>query len=248
MIKVKNGADMGEIYLYGDIIDDANGAFLESWGEGDGFQWPAEIRAQLDALKGKPLTIYINSDGGEVAAGVAIANMIARHDAPTRAVVDGWCCSIATQAFFASDSREMPENAYLMIHKPWTAVRGDADDLLRAAEFLDTLQKGLETTYNKAARDGVTAEKVHEMTEAETWLTGAEAAALFDITLTEAAPVLNCYGGAKARAMKRPGKITLVENTAKPDTATPIFSAENHEKEAAKVKAVLAITKGVMTR
>lgn len=248
MMKVKNSADRGEIYLYGDIIDDASGAFLESWGEGDGFQWPAEIRAQLDALKGKPLTVYINSDGGEVAAGVAIANMIARHDAPTKAVVDGWCCSIATQAFFAADSREMPENAYLMIHKPWAAVRGNSDDLFKGAEFLDTLQRGIETAYNKAARDGVTPEKIHEMTEAETWLTGAEAAALFDIALTEAAPVLNCYGGAEARAMKRPDKIKLIENAAKPETATPIFNAENQAKEAAKVKAVLAITKGAMLR
>lgn len=239
MIRVKNSADAGEIYLYGDIIDDASGAFLSSWDEGDGYQWPSEIRAQLDALKGKPFTIYINSDGGEVAAGVAIANMIARHDAPTRAVVDGWCCSIATQAFFAADAREMPENAYLMVHKPWAAVRGDADDLLKGAEFLDALQRGIETTYRKAARDGVTPEKIHEMVEAETWMTGAEAAKIFDISLTKPEAVLNCYGGAGAGKMKRPQNITLIKDTAKPETATPIFNVE----AMARAKAALALAK-----
>lgn len=251
MLKVINKTDATEIYITGDIVDDADGAFLQSWDAGDGYQWPAEIRAQLDAAKGKPLTVYINSNGGSVPAGVAMANMISRHDAPTKAVVDGWCCSIATQIFFAADARAMPSNAYLMIHKPATVAAGNSDDLLLAAEFLDTIQAGLETTYQKAARPELDAKKIHSMVEHETWLTGTEAAAMFDIELLEAVPVLNCVASKQAVNMKPPENINI-----KPEAVTPpVFDcaesdeqAANNDNEAARVKTALALAKGVMTR
>ena len=268
MLKVINRTDATEIYITGDIVDDADGAFLQSWDAGEGYQWPAEIRAQLDAAKGKPLTVYINSNGGSVPAGVAMANMIQRHDAPTRAVIDGWCCSIATQIFFAADARAMPSNAYLMIHKPMTSVpMGNSDDMLLAAEFLDTIQAGLETTYQKAARPELDAKKIHDMVEHETWLTGTEAAAMFDIELLDAVPVLNCVASKMAANMKPPEELNI-----KPEAVTPpVFDcaedadgiseaskefaaalvdemAVNNDNEAARIKAALAIAKGVMTR
>ena len=255
MLKVKNEAERAEIYITGAIVDDTDGAALAAWELSDGYEWPADIKAQLDAVKGKPLTVYINSDGGSVPAGVAIANMISRHDAPTKAVVDGWCCSIATQIFFAAETREMPENAYLMIHKPWTIAKGDADDMLKAAEFLDTLQAGLETTYQKAARDGVTADDIHAMMEKETWLTGKDAADVFDIEITQAAPVLNCYDGTHWRAKNKPDGVQVItEETAEPETETPIFNADvdadaeaaAKNKQAARIKAALALAKGVI--
>lgn len=252
MLRVVNKKDTAEIYITGDIIDDVDGAFMQSWGEADGYQWPAEIKAQLDSVKGKPLTIYINSNGGSVPAGVAMANMIQRHDAPTKAVIDGWCCSIATQVFFACDSRAMPSNAYLMIHKPATVAAGNSDELLQAAEFLDVIQKGLETTYQKAARPELDAKKIHSMVEHETWLTGTEASALFDIELLDAVPVLNCVSVKQAANMKPPENINI-----KPEAVTPpVFdcaesqqqTVEGNTDEAARIKAALAIAKGVITK
>lgn len=198
MLKIRNKGDRAaELYVTGTIVDDDVGGCLESWGDpGTGYEWPKAIRQQLDELKGRDLTVYINSDGGSVPAGVAIANMVARHDGRTTAVVDGWCCSIATQIFFAADERRMPANAYLMIHKPSVTVTGDADQLLETAAALDTIQEGLETTYRAAAREGTTAQQIHDMTNAETWLTGAEAAELFHIELTEPVKAVACAGDA----------------------------------------------------
>ena len=249
MLKINNSAESAEIYITGDIIDDVDGAYMDAWDLGEGYEWPSDIRAQLDAAAGKPLTVYINSDGGSVPAGVAIANMISRHDAPTRAVIDGWCCSIATQIFFAAQQREMPENAYLMIHKPWTVAKGDADEMMRAASYLETVQAGLETTYAKAARDGVTAERIHELVNAETWLTGKDAAELFDIKVMDAAPVLNCIGGRAADSMKPPKGI-VINKAAKVETPEPFFDEEagkNIIKMQAKVKAALAMKGAILS-
>ena len=198
-IEIKNEtSDGAELYLSGSIIDDdAGGVVDELYNNSVGYQWPDKIKSQLESLKGKALTIYINSDGGSVPAGVAMANMIARHDAPTTAVVDGWCCSIATQVFFAADRRRIPANAYLMIHKPAAYAGGDADELRKTADALDTIQRGLEETYLKAARAGVTAETLHQMVNAETWLTGKEAAEFFTVELLEASQMAACAGKAK---------------------------------------------------
>lgn len=240
MLKIKNKSDKAaEIYISGAIVDDDIGGYFEAWDDpGTGYEWPKEIREQLDALKGKDLTIYINSDGGVVNAGVAIANMIARHDGHTKAVVDGWCCSIATQIFFAADEREMPSNAYLMIHKPAVGVYGNSDDLLKMADILDTIQEGLETTYRKAALDKVTDGDIHQMVEEETWLTGAEAAEIFDIKLLEPLKAVACVG--KAHFKHAPENIRV-----EPPPADE--TEEDVDDEAkAEIEVALALAKGAL--
>lgn len=196
MIQVKNSANGAEITISGDIIDDQEGSIVEWWyGSKDGYEWPANIKKQLDEIDdNQPLTVYINSDGGSVNAGVAIANMIARHKGPTTAVVDGWACSIATQIFFAADTCKIPSNAYLMIHKPACALRGDANELGKAIDMLNTIQSGLESTYVKAAKEGVTPEQIHDMVEHETWLTGEDAAKYFNVNVDEATQTAAKFG------------------------------------------------------
>lgn len=199
MIRVKNDTESAEIYITGDIVDDIDGEDIKYFLGDDvhGYKWPDAVKQELDAIDDNaPLTVYINSDGGSVPAGIAIANMIARHKGKTTCVVDGWCCSIATQIFFSADRRVIPENAYLMIHKPSTVAYGDANELTQAVNALDVIQQGLESTYNKHTKAGITVEDVHEMVENTTWLTGKDAAELFDVETTEATQTAACAGGA----------------------------------------------------
>lgn len=196
MLRIKNEAEESTIYISGDIIDDDLGGILAEWFENtDGYNWPADIKRQLDEINDEDkLTVYINSNGGSVPAGVAIANMIARHKGPTVAVVDGWACSIATEIFFAAEKRQIPANAYLMIHKPAVSTFGNADDLQKDIDVLNTIQEGMEDLYNKAAREDTTPEKIHEMVNAETWLTGKEAAEIFNVELINATETTACAG------------------------------------------------------
>ena len=196
MLTINDKAEIAEIYLSGDIVDDDEGGWLASWREGDstGYEFPAKLRAQLDSVKDKELEIHINSYGGSVFAGVAMANFVASHKPKTTCIIDGIAASIASQIFFSADVCKIPTNGYVMLHKPWTSTEGNAEDLRKAAEILDTLQAGLETTYQKKALEGVTAEDIRQMMNEETWLTGTEAAQKFNVKLIQPVKALNYVG------------------------------------------------------
>lgn len=199
MLKIENKAESNaaEIYINGEIIDNKNAAFAQMFDDGKNYAWPADLKKQLDELKGKDLTVYINSPGGNVFAGVAMASFLKRHDGKTTAIVDGWCCSIATEIFFACQTRKIPANAYLMIHKPSAAAQGTSDDMRKTAEMLDVIQNGIESVYQEAAREDITAQDITDMVNAGTWLTGDEAALFFNVEVMQPLDVVACVKGEK---------------------------------------------------
>lgn len=182
VIEIKNQADRTDIYVTGDILDDCWKGW--SWGE-DISTYPIDIRRMLDGAKGKPVNVYINSGGGDLFAGVAISNMLKRHDSTTKAIIDGLAGSAASIIAFGCEEIEMPSNSYLMIHKPSCSAHGNADDLLKMAETLEVCQEGIVNTYFEKAKDGVTKEAINDYVNKETWFTGASATDVFNITLTD---------------------------------------------------------------
>ena len=193
-----------DVYIHGDVIDDEWNAWMSDNAGVTfaGYVLPVDVREKLESLKGKDLTIYINSDGGSVPAGMAIANMIKRHDGHTVGVVDGWAASIASVIFMACDELYMPRNTFLMIHKPSAMAMGDSDDMLRVATMLDTVQEGIEQVYLERAKEGVTAEEIRKAVEAETWYTAAEASEVFDITVKDTSvQLVACSKGLSFKTM-----------------------------------------------
>ena len=179
----KVGKDAVDIYLHGEIIDDSNKFFMKMFDINEGFVLPCDIREQLQKFKGKPLNVYINSPGGEVASGLAIANMLARHDAPVTAYIDGVAASMASCIFLSCPKRVMPSNALLMIHRPICTLTGNVDELLSAATVLETVGRGMLTSYIAAAKKGVAKSQIEADMKAETWYTAEDAAKLFDIEI-----------------------------------------------------------------
>ena len=178
MIKVKNLTTKGEIYIYGVIIDDTDAGWMTRDENGViGYQWPADIKAQLDELKGLPIDVHIASDGGDVAAGIAIFNMLASHDAPVTVYVDSWAASIASVIAFAGNKIIMPENTFLMVHNPRGGGFGEPDYLRAIAEWLDKLKTMIAETYKKHLKADY---DVVEAMDKETWLTAKECADVFD--------------------------------------------------------------------
>ena len=88
MFKVKNEASRAVLYIYGTIGEDF-------WDEEDSNRAKAFAKT-LDELNPKPLDIRIDSAGGDVYEGFAIASAIQRYEGETHVYIDGMAASAAS--------------------------------------------------------------------------------------------------------------------------------------------------------
>ena len=151
---------MTEIAIYSDI--DSQTGF-----------GPQALRDALAEADGGPMTIRLNSEGGNVIDGLACYNLLRSYDGETTVVIDGMALSIASLVVCGADKVQMAENAWLMVHNPHNQVAGDGDDLRDMAGLLDGMTSQLATVY--AAKSKKPKEEILRLMDAETWMTGPQA-------------------------------------------------------------------------
>ena len=158
------GDEGSELHIYGDIT---SYEYLESDVSSNSI---AKELAGLDASK--PLTVYINSYGGEVAEGLAIYNQLKRFG-QCKTVVDGFAASIASVIFMAGTERIMSPSSLLFIHNAWTMAAGNADELRKTADDLEKITSASIGAYMEHVN--ISEDRLKEMLDAETWLSADEA-------------------------------------------------------------------------
>lgn len=187
LLQIKNSTETSaDLYFYGDIVSSWWGA----WDDTD--QYPEKVKDFLDEVKGKDLNIYINSGGGSVFAGMAIYNMLKRHEGDKTVYVDGLAGSISSVIALAGDRIVIPNNAYMMIHKPWSYTFGNANELREQADMLDKIEEGIINVYSENLKEGVDIKEIKEMVNNETWLTGEDASKYFNIELSTNIEAVAC--------------------------------------------------------
>lgn len=142
---------------------------------------PAGINARevIEAIaRGRHSSIYatLNSSGGSVTEGFAIANAIERFRGPSTVVIDGVAASMASVIAMAFKRIIMPSNSWMMVHDPSGSVAGSADDLRRFADLIDRMRSQIVTAYSKRTKRP-TAE-IETMMAKETWLSAEDAVRL----------------------------------------------------------------------
>jgi len=133
-----------------------------------------EFAKELKALGDiKTLTVRINSPGGSVFEGQAIYSQLKAHKAEKIVHIDGIAASIASVIAMAGDLIIMPKNATMMVHDPTGMTIGNADDMRKMAEALDTIKLGIIAAYRD--KTGLSDEKISELMTDETWMSAADA-------------------------------------------------------------------------
>lgn len=127
----------------------------------------------LKATKAKRPLIRINSPGGSVFDGIAIANYLRGLEATVQ--IDGLAASIAGIIALAGREVRIAENGYFMIHNPWGVAVGDAEEMAAQSELLAKLEDTLANDY--ARKSGKPLAEVKKWMADETWFTAAEAKA-----------------------------------------------------------------------
>ncbi|WP_251976722.1 head maturation protease, ClpP-related [Salinicola avicenniae] len=124
-----------------------DGEIGESWWDDSG----VSSKAFMSAIKGlgvlDEITIDINSPGGSVTDGIAIANYLRDHQANVTVNVLGQASSIASVIASAGDTVNMGLGAWMMVHNPWTVAIGNADELRALAGDLDKIADGIMAHY-----------------------------------------------------------------------------------------------------
>lgn len=164
-----------DFYVYGDIVDEK----YPDWFTGEISATEvdvADVRAELEELKGiKDLNIYINSGGGSVFASSAMVSLLRRFKQTTGAkihsYIDGLCASAATYLAMVADDINVYQNSIMMIHKPMTISMGNADDLQKDIDTLDTIENDMMIPLymNKSK---VSENEIKELIAGETWFGG----------------------------------------------------------------------------
>ena len=148
---------------------------------GDITSWPwleSDVSAyllskQIDGIEADTIDVYINSYGGEVAEGLAIYNALKRHRAKVVTHCDGFACSAASVVFMAGDERIMGEASLLMIHNAWSYTSGNADDLRKAADDLETISRAAAEAYRASV--SIDDETLDRMLAEESWIAPQDA-------------------------------------------------------------------------
>lgn len=177
-MKAKAGTKSADIYIYDEI---------GSWGI-TAKQFSKELLA-LGALR--DIHLHIHSPGGDVFDGIAIYNQLKGHDAKITVYIDGLAASMASVIAMAGDTVIMPENAMMMIHKPWGGAAGNANEIRDYADLLDKVENVLIPAY--VAKTGKPTEEIAAMLESETWMNGGECLSLgFADQVTDPVQAMAC--------------------------------------------------------
>jgi ATP-dependent protease ClpP protease subunit len=158
-------------------IIDFIGSWDDDWfGRNFGYEMGVTARAFVEALAALPpavstIKLHINSPGGDVQAGINIANALREQTAKGRTVetvIDGIAASIASVIAMAGSKVRISDNGLMMIHNPMSVGIGTAADMRKTADILDTMRGQIINTYKW--HSSMEPEAIAGLMDAETWM------------------------------------------------------------------------------
>jgi ATP-dependent protease ClpP protease subunit len=166
-----------DLYFYGAIVDEKTA----DWWTGEISKTDVDtldLKNELDDLNGiTDLNIYINSPGGSVFASSTMCSMLQRFRERTGAkihsFVDGLCASASTYLLMVADDVNFYKNSMMMIHKPMSIAMGNANDMKKEIDVLDSIENNMMIPMymNKAK---VSEDEIKELINDETWFSADE--------------------------------------------------------------------------
>jgi len=133
--------------------------------------------------------------------------MLKRNKAKKIVHVDGVAASMASVIAMVGDVINIPSNAFLMIHNPWTFAMGNSNDFRKLADDLDVIATGAMNVYKENMVEGVTEETIKGLLDAETWLNGDDVAKYFNVEVIEAKNIAACDSAYLQKYSKTPDKL-----------------------------------------
>ena len=149
--------------FYGTIAED-------SWFDDD--ITPEMFKAELFAGTG-PVTIWINSPGGDCNAASQIYSALMDYKGDVTVKIDGMAASAASVIAMAGTKVLMAPTAMMMIHNPATGAFGDHKDMEEVIAMLDEVKESIINAYE--IKTGLTHAQLSHMMDSTTWMNAKKA-------------------------------------------------------------------------
>ena len=120
-----------------------------------------------------PVTIWLNSPGGDCIAASQIYSMLMDYKADVTVKIDGIAASAASVIAMAGTKVLMAPTALMMIHNPATSAFGDHADMRKAIEMLDEVKESIINAYE--IRTNLSHTQLSHMMDDTTWMNAKKA-------------------------------------------------------------------------
>ena len=137
----------------------------ESWYDDD--VTPKIFRDELFAESG-PVTIRVNSPGGDCIAASQIYTMLMDYPYDVTVKIDGVAASAASVVAMAGTKVCMSPTSLMMIHNPATFAMGDSEEMRKAMQLLSEVKESIINAYE--IKTGLSRAKLSHLMDGETWM------------------------------------------------------------------------------
>ena len=120
-----------------------------------------------------PITIWINSPGGDCIAASQIYAMLMDYKDDVTVKIDGIAASAASVIAMAGTKVLMAPTALMMIHNPATIAYGDHTDMAKAIEMLEEVKESIINAYE--IKTSLSRSRLSHLMDAETWMNAKKA-------------------------------------------------------------------------
>lgn len=135
---------------------------------------PSSFRDALKACEGKSLTVIVDSQGGDLAAGLAMHESLRNHKGEIRLLIYRAYSSATLVALgVPKERRSISAGGSVLIHNPSSQARGDWHDMESAKQYLQTCSQAAAAIY--ARELGMTTDQAMALMDAETAWSGQDA-------------------------------------------------------------------------
>lgn len=131
------------------------------------------IAGALRVMGPGPVTVNVNSPGGDMFEGLAIYNMLREHDGEVTVKVLGLAASAASVIAMAGDTVQVARSGFLMIHNCWGIGIGNRHEFARLSREMEPFDRAMADIY--AARTGGERDDMAALMDDETWFGGSDA-------------------------------------------------------------------------
>ena len=151
------------VFINGEINDDMASSVV------------AELLFLEASAPEKPISLYINSPGGSVTAGLAIYDTMRHVRCKVHTLCVGQACSMAAVLLAAGDERSILPSSRVMIHQPSGGAEGRQSDIVIVAKEITRIREKLSKIIS--LHTGQPLEKVEVDIEKDNFMEAEEALA-----------------------------------------------------------------------